>query len=292
MPNVTEAEYKAIAKAVGSEKMIAAEQASGTSTGLLNVPDKTLKTIRKGTPVKQTFNITCTKEEFLKALNEQSHTIADYNRIKFGEPNYVLCNPKDVEAQTERIISLHEQVMVHLQASFITALKIGEMLLTLKEKHIQQGNFGKWMKQNLPFTVRTGQRYMQLYVYREELAKREIQTITEAYREIQGEAQDNEVIEVDDSTTIHDTWDLVDAQQDVDNFKLPAKKLKGIEEKIQISPEIVERMENNQYPFVGKYTKFVVTIPTNEAQKSLLPRFIIAANSLLMPGGKLIFVKR
>jgi hypothetical protein len=293
MPNVTEAEYQAIAEKVGLEKMKAAEQASGESTGLLDVPDKTPKSCKKGMPVKQTLNITCTKEDFLKALQEQSHLVSDYNRIKFGEPDYVLVDHKHVEAQSEQLVTLHQEVVGYMQRSFELAVQIGEILVNLKANHIQKGKFGLWMEQqHLPFSNRTGQRYMQIYVFREELAKKNIQTITEAYREIQGEAQDSEVIEINDSTTIQSTWDMVDAKQDVDNFKLPAKKLKGIEEKIQINSEIVERMENSKYPFEGKYAKFVVTIPSNEAQKSLLPRFIIAASSLLMVGGKLIFVKR
>ena len=137
-----------------------------------------------------------------------------------------------------------------------------------------------------------GCRYMQVYQYREALASKEITSLSDAYREINGEPLDDENLEVDDSTNTKRKWEVVSTTVEVDNVKLPQKKLKGLKETVQIRPEIIERMEQGQCPFDGKYVKIVATVPSKEEHKSLLSRFVIAAENLLAPGGKLIFVKR
>jgi len=294
MLTFNKSEYKQLAEQVGIEKMQAIEQASGVSTGLLGLPKPQPKSQKKKADEKPEVFITCTKEEFLRAMEEREHTIADYKCIKFGEPDYVLCDHQHVKTQMEQIIALHHELIGYLKVSLELATKIGGMLLELKEHNIQAGNFGKWLDQVMPFCRRTGQRYMQLFIFREELAKKGITTISDAYKEINGECQENETIEADEGTKTSDKWEIVSTTVDVESLKLPRKKLKGIRESIHINAEIVERMEKGEFPFEGKHThvKFVATIPSNPDHKSLLSRFIVAANNLLMPGGKLIFVKK
>lgn len=262
------------------------------STGLLGSTKQSPKSKGNQQKSKVDVNLDCTKEEFLKALKEQGCSVRDYNTVKFGEPDYVLYDHKETKAQMEQIISLHEQLTDYQTRSFDIALKIGEILCNLKENYIQRGKFGAWMEQNLPFSVRTGQRYMQVYLYREDLVKKEITNLTDAYREINGEPLDDENLEVDDSTNTKRKWEVVSTTVEVDNIKLPKKKLKGLQKTVRITPEIVERMEQRQFPFNEKYVKIVATIPSNADHKSLLSRFIVAAANLLVPGGKLIFVKR
>ena len=292
MVNLNKEQYKELAQKVGVTKMKAIEVASGTSTGLLDSIEDPAKSQKNPKDSNLSVNLDCTKEDLLKALKEQGCTVADYNLVKFGEPDYVIFDHQETKVQAEQIVTLHEQVTDYLIKSLETVLKIGEILFNLKEKHIQRGKFGSWMKQNLPFSHRTGQRYMQVYLYRENLASKEITTLSEAYRELNGEPQDDEILEIDDGTDTKKKWEVVSATVEVDNLPLPKKKLKGIKETVQISSEVIDHMENRQCPFDGKFVKIVATIPSMEEHKLLLPRYVVAADNLLVPGGKLIFVKR
>ena len=129
-------------------------------------------------------------------------------------------------------------------------------------------------------------------MYREELAKKEIKNLTDAYHELNGDLLDDESMEADDGADTKKKWEFVSASVEVDNIKLPKKKVKGLQETFQINAEIVERMEQGQCPFDKKYAKIVATIPSREEHKALLSRYVNAAGGLLVPGGKLIFVKR
>jgi hypothetical protein len=291
MATLTEKQYKQLAADVGLEKMKAIEKASGVTTGLLESPKEATKTNGSPKDSKKTVSLNFTKEELLREMKKHGCTVADYNVVKFGKKDHVLVNHEKTEAQKETIVVLHEQVTDHLVKSFGIALSIGEILFDLKQNHIKKREFGQWMRQNLPFSVRTGQRYMNIFIYREDLARKGIKNLVDAYREINGEPLDNEELEADDGTDTSTKWEVVSATADVDNVKLPKKKLKRLEETVQINPEIVERMEQKQAPFCGGFSKLVATIPS-KVNKSLLSRFVIAANNLLVPGGKLIFVKR
>jgi len=292
VPKLTKKEYLAMAEKVGVEKLKAIENASGVDTGLLDKIEQPKKSEVKPKDSKVSVNVDCTKEELLKAMKEQGCSLGDYKIVKYGEPDYVLCGHKETQEQIEQITGLYGQLTDYLFKSFDIVLKIGEILFNLKEKYIERGKFGLWMEQNLPFSKRTGQRYMQIYLFREELDKKGIKSITGAYREINGDPLDDEDIEVDDGTDTKRKWEMVAASVEVDNVKLPKKKLKGLQETVPITPETVERMEQGHWPFNVKYAKIVATIPSSAEHKSLLSRYVIAADNLLVPGGKLIFVRR
>ena len=289
---LSEKQYQEMAEKVGVEKMKAIEDASGVSTGLLDSTDQPSKSKKESKKSKVNVSVDCTKEELLKSMLEQGCNLGDYKIVKYGEPDYVLLGHKETTAQKEQIVSLYEQLTDYQTRSFDIALKIGEILFYLKENHIERGKLGLWMKQNLPFSVRTGQRYMNIYRYREDLAKKGITTLTDAYLEINGDPLDDESIETDDSTNTEGKMDIVSTTSEVDNIKLPKKTLNGLKETVRITPEIVERMEQGKSPFDQKHVKIVATIPSNEKQRPLLARFVIAAGNLLVPGGKLIFVKK
>jgi len=293
MAKLTEKQYLDLAQKVGIEKMKAIEQASGGDTGLLETTDRPTKT-KKLKPVDSKIDVSldCSKEEFLKTMKEQGCTVADYNLVKFGEPDYVLFDHKETKSQTEQIIALHEELVSHLISAYDLALRIGEMLINLKENHIQHRKFGAWMKQNLPFSIRTGQRYMQVYLHHEDLSKKGITSLTDAYHEINGDPLNDEVIETDDSTNTKKKWKVVSTTAEVDDIKLPKKKLKGPQGTFEINQDVLERIEQGRFPFDKRYTKIVVTIPSSEKYKSLLSVFIVAASDLLVSGGKLIFVKK
>ena len=292
MAKLTEKQYLELAEKVGVEKMKTIEEESGVSTGLLDSTGRPVKSKKKAKDPKVNVAVDCTKEELLKAMREQGCTMGDYKVVKFGEPDYVLLDHEETKTQTERILCLHEELTDYLIKSFENALKIGEILFNLKENYIQRGKFGLWMEQNLTFSKRTGQRYMQVYLYREDLGKKGITNLADAYRELNGDPLDGEPVEADDGTNTKRKWEIVSTTAEVDNLKLPKKKLKGPQKSFQIISDIVERMEQGRSPFEKKHAKIVATIPSSDEHKFLLSRFIIAADNLLVPGGKLIFVKR
>lgn len=293
MLTVTEKEYKDIARKVGNEKMKTIEESSGVSTGLLGAP-----------PDQQPEDIVAkiqalppgdAKNKLLKEMRDKGCSVYDYNRAKNGEPNFIEHNPDEVMAQKEQIISLHADITTYQKKSFDNAIRIGEILFSMKEKNIKRRMLGKWMEQNLPFSIRTGQRYMQVYEHREELAKKNINNLADAYLELAGEPLPDEIVEVDDSTNTDGKWKIIATQVDVDNIKLPKKKVKGLKKTTEITQDLVDHMEAAKGQFdgaQGRYAKFVVNIPTKSESKILLSRFVIAVDKLLKRGGKLIFVKK
>jgi len=291
MLTVTEKEYKDVARKVGNEKMKTIEEPSGVSTGLLDAPatePDLVATIQALTPGQA-------KEELLKEMLNKGCTPYDYNRAKNGEPNFVEHNPDEVMAQKEQIISLHADITTYQKKSFDNAIRIGEVLFSLKEKNIYKNMMGKWMKQNLPFSIRTGERYIKVYLNRDALAKKNINNLADAYLELAGEPLADEIIEATDSTNTDGKWEVVSTEINVDNVKLPKKRIKGRQKKTEITQDVVDHMEagNGQFEGAqGTYAKLVVNIPTRSESKALLSRFIIAADKLLKRGGKLIFVKK
>jgi hypothetical protein len=66
------------------------------------------------------------------------------------------------------ITRLHSEIYSNLEASLERAMRIGE-LLTGQKENIGHGGFTAWVKDNLPFTIRTAQNYMRLWNERERI---------------------------------------------------------------------------------------------------------------------------
>jgi len=60
----------------------------------------------------------------------------------------------------------HELSLECLRSSYYHALRVGELLLQVKNK-LLHGDFIKWINANCKFTERSAQNYMKLYKYRE-----------------------------------------------------------------------------------------------------------------------------
>ena len=74
---------------------------------------------------------------------------------------------------------------------------------------------------------------MKIYLYREELSKKQITSLADAYLELNGDPLDDEPFETDDGTDTKSKWEVISTTAEVDNIKLPKKKLKGIKETVQ-----------------------------------------------------------
>ena len=271
MIKITEKTFRDIGKKVGAEKMAQIVKASGV-------------------PVEVPQNV---EELALRpdGSDDKPKTIAERNP---SQVDYVLFEHDVVESNTEKIVQIHHEIQKFEKVNLEKAYSIGELLLEQK-KRIQDRQFGRWMDKFLPFTRRTGQNYMKLFLSREKLEKENVQSLTEAYACLKGEPIPDEVIDADDSLDTKGKCVINETFVEVDDLKLPKKKAQGLMNTLDISKEVISQIRNQDYPFLdtkGRYLKVVVKIPIAKYMDGpLIGEFVCAVSSLLKPGGKLIFHK-
>ena len=196
-----------------------------------------------------------------------------------------------LEQNTERIKKLHNSIVGILVQGLKDAVKIGGLLFEQKEI-IPKNEFTQWVKENLPFSIRTAQRYMMLYYYRNSLAKNKVKTITDAYAHIYREPTSDEIVDADDSLKTDDI--SVKATVELDDIKLPKKKAKGLMKKYCLTKQSIDDLvsgigfEGTQ----GRYIKIVVELKSGNVHNKRIGEFVCAAEKYLKPGGKIIFHKR
>ena len=219
-----------------------------------------------------------------------------WERNNLGK-NIVFTEEEVVEENKKQIIQLHSEISEYMKISLEKAMKIGELLLEQK-KRILRGGYTQWVEANMPFTVRTGQNYTKLFLYKEHLQAEKITSLCDAYAYINGEATPNEILPATDSTDVTSTsCSVVGSTVNVDGYELPKRRAKGLETELQIDRALVTQMANEEFPFEGlkgKYLKIVVDVSNfkNRTDPKLLGDFLYNACDYLKPGGKLIFHKR
>jgi len=62
----------------------------------------------------------------------------------------------------------------------VKVLRIGDLLVQQKQK-LPHGHFTKWIEENLPFTTRTAQNYMKVFLNKEHLKNENISLLSDAY---------------------------------------------------------------------------------------------------------------
>ena len=199
----------------------------------------------------------------------------------------------NLQQNKAKIIQLHESIVSALVRSLEDALAIGGLLFEQKEivKRADR-RFTQWVRDNLPFSLRTAERYMKLYQYREALHDSSVTTITEAYAHIHGEPISDEIVDADDSLKTSDI--VVTASVNLDELTLPKKKAKGLVQKLTLTKASIEDMvsgsiyQNRQ----GCYMKFIVELSGGNVHNKRIGEFVCAAERYLRPGGKIIFYKR
>lgn len=219
-------------------------------------------------------------------------SIIERNR---GKQDFVLMEHDVVEANTRLIAQLHDEVHECMRIGLEKAIQIGK-LLNEQKKRIKHGKFTRWAAEFLPFTVRTAQSYMKLYIYKDSLLNSGVTSLSEAYAALKGEATPDEVIDADDSVNTDPKWEIKEASVDLDKKMLPKKKAKGVVKELAINQEVVARIREQEYPFEdsrGKCLKIIVGVPRSDKyDKELIGDFVLEASRLLKPGGKLIFHKK
>ena len=288
MINVSETEYHNIIAKVGSGKSKA--PTNGKSTNEEENPSQT-QTV-KSSIIIGADHIENSRREGI-AVTDISMSI--FERRNLGK-NIVFIEEDVVETNTMQIMQIHSEISEYMKISLQKAVKIGELLFEQK-KRIIRGGFIYWVKETMPFSVRTGQNYMKVFHYNEEFQNNNITSLSDAYALVNGEAMPDEVISPTDSTNTTSGCVVTGAMVSMDGFELPKRRAKGLMRNLIVDKELVNRMANEEYPFGGekeKYIKLVVDISRSikGMEPKLLGEFIHCACDYLKDGGKLILHKK
>ena len=287
MIKVDEKTFRDIAKKVGPEKM----KEVGVDIPCASKKDSQS---RKAKPSIVGAEYIAQSERDGVSVKDISMSVWERNNL--GK-NIVFTEEAVVEENKKQIIHLHSEISEYMKISLEKAMKIGELLLEQK-KRILRGGYTQWVEANMPFTVRTGQNYMKLFLYKGQLQAEKITSLCDAYAFINGEATPNEVISATDSTDITSvSCSVVGSTVNIDGFELPKRRAKGLKTELQIDSALVTQMANEKFPFKGlkgKYLKIVVDVSNfkNTTDPKLLGDFLYNACDYLKPGGKLIMHKK
>ncbi len=80
-----------------------------------------------------------------------------------------------------RIQKLHSEIIKNTKNSLNRAIRLGTILDTQK-KNLGHGNFTRWANSSLPFSERTGQRYMSVFHHKDDIKQANITSLYEAYK--------------------------------------------------------------------------------------------------------------
>ena len=82
--------------------------------------------------------------------------------------------------KAQEITMLHNEIVGHLRQSLEKAIRIGQLLQEQKA-NLKHGEWGKWIRNNLPFTDRTARNYMRVYQERDRLKTETVSDLRSAY---------------------------------------------------------------------------------------------------------------
>jgi hypothetical protein len=164
-------------------------------------------------------------------------------------------------------------------------------LLFQQKAMIEHKYFTRWIKENMPLSPRTAQRYMKLYEYKETLTKMHVETITEAYHKIFNWNTSDEVVEVNDS--VDDKGTITYSDDATDKPKSPKHTTRGRIERVEVSRKFIDDVVAGKILVAGNevYCKFVIEINSNTVASDT-GDLIKALEPKLRPGGKIILVKK
>jgi hypothetical protein len=211
-------------------------------------------------------------------------------KAKTDKKEYFLVAEDD--SVTQEIIDLHNRIQETQRRNLADAQGIGERLLKQKNS-IKHGYFTLWVDENLPFTRRTAQNYMKLFLYKEELAKHEVATLSDAYYVLRGEATPDEIIDADEGINTSSDPQLIYPTVNIESISLPKRKATGEIRGLDLTEETVKKFEEGFYKdSLGTMLKLVIRLKHPKYQDpNLTGRFVCAAIDYLKPGGKIIFHK-
>lgn len=198
---------------------------------------------------------------------------------------------EQIEQNTDNIIQLHNSILESLAQSLTSAIKVGELLFEQK-RLIKYGKFSHWVIDNLTFSLRTAQRYMKLFLYKEALTEKGVSSITDAYHHLFDMPISDEIIEVDDG--ISPTYVHIPENVNVNDIVLPKKRPKGLMTKMGFNGPAIDGMISGEgwKGYEGRFTKIVIELRSGSIHNKRIGEFVCAAEKYLRPGGKIIFHKK
>lgn len=100
--------------------------------------------------------------------------------------------PIDLNMSKDSIVKLHNEVMLSVKTTMDKVMQIGNLLLDIKEE-IPYGEFCSYVDKNLPFSMRTAQNYMRVYLNKDKI--KEIKDVSSAYAMIENKSLKKEKAE-------------------------------------------------------------------------------------------------
>jgi len=85
------------------------------------------------------------------------------------------------KSRKEEIVKLHGKFVESFKRSLDYGIRIGQ-LLTEQKADLNHGEFGLWIKRNIPFTDRTARNYMKLFRNRDALITETVSDFKSAYK--------------------------------------------------------------------------------------------------------------
>ncbi len=86
-----------------------------------------------------------------------------------------------IDDRKEEIVRLHTEIGESFKTSVGKAVRIGELLINIKGE-LEHGQWGIWIKENLPFSQSTAERYMSLSEHRDKFVSLPNLTLFDAYK--------------------------------------------------------------------------------------------------------------
>jgi len=89
-------------------------------------------------------------------------------------------NASNERSCAEEINNLHDEIRQQVESIIPKIMRIGELLVEQKQK-MQHGQFTQWATDNLPFSMRTAQNYMKVFLNKEQLKNENVSLLSDAY---------------------------------------------------------------------------------------------------------------
>jgi hypothetical protein len=256
MNKLSTKEYKELKRQVGEEKMAQIERDSGYTDMQLH------KKVEKS---KQKQNNKQREKATEVIVSRQKDTV-------------------ELESNTHNIIKLHQSIVDMLSKSLLAAIEIGKLLFEQKGI-IKHGEFTNWVSANLPFTLRTAQRYMKLYQYKEALNAKGVTSITEAYHQVFSEPISDAIIAVDDSIIMPGSYLRITDYANLDEIELPKPRQTGRQEKFILRNDFIDEVVRGDcFSFQNAeecYSKIIIGLCKNEPTLKRLGELIAALEKYL-----------
>jgi DNA polymerase III sliding clamp (beta) subunit (PCNA family) len=118
---------------------------------------------------------------------------------------------ESIDDRKGEIVRLHTEIGESLKTSVGKAIRIGELLINIKGE-LEHGEWGIWIKENLPFSQSTAERYMAVSEYRDKFVSLPNLTIFDAYKLLPHKKPQHNADQSPDSHELHEEAEVPRSQ--------------------------------------------------------------------------------